>query len=174
LGTRYFLKDGLGVAAALNEYGRQSDIMFMANYAQTVNVIGAIKTTKTAAALETTGLVLKLYRRHFGSVPVKTVASRPLDALAAWSDDGKALTLAVVNPTLNQTRVTLNVEGAKLAGRATRWQIAGRPMDYNEPGRPASVVIDEQEVSDVETLDLPPCSLSMYRFAIMSPFAPRK
>ena len=41
LGTRYFLKDALGIAAGLHEYARQSDIIFMANYAQTVNVIGA-------------------------------------------------------------------------------------------------------------------------------------
>ena len=44
LGTRYFLKDALGIAAGLHETMRQSDILFMANYAQTVNVIGCIKT----------------------------------------------------------------------------------------------------------------------------------
>ena len=71
LGTRYFLKDALGIAAGINEYARQSDIVFMANYAQTVNVIGCIKTTKTAAAFATTGLVLKLYRKHFGQIPVE-------------------------------------------------------------------------------------------------------
>ena len=47
----------------------------MANYAQTVNVIGAIKTTKTAAELETTGLVLALYRRRFGTLPVRVSGS---------------------------------------------------------------------------------------------------
>ena len=46
LGTRYFLQDGLGIAAALHEMFRNSDIFWMANYAQTVNVIGAIKTTQ--------------------------------------------------------------------------------------------------------------------------------
>ena len=45
LGTRYFLQDGLGIAAGLHELIRNSDIFVMANYAQTVNVIGAIKTT---------------------------------------------------------------------------------------------------------------------------------
>ncbi|MBM3310219.1 MAG: hypothetical protein FJY80_01795, partial [Candidatus Aminicenantes bacterium] len=52
LGTQYFLKDALGVAAGLHEYFRNSDIIFMANYAQTVNVIGAIKTSKTEAVLD--------------------------------------------------------------------------------------------------------------------------
>jgi alpha-N-arabinofuranosidase len=69
LGTRYFLKDALGIAAGIHEFSRQSDMVFMANYGQTVNVIGAIKTTKTAATFETTGLVLKMYRGHFGHIP---------------------------------------------------------------------------------------------------------
>ena len=47
LGVRYFLQDGLGVAIGLHELFRNSDLFFMANYAQAVNVIGAIKTTKT-------------------------------------------------------------------------------------------------------------------------------
>ncbi|MDR3111469.1 MAG: hypothetical protein LBU65_17495, partial [Planctomycetaceae bacterium] len=72
LGIRYDVKDGLGIAAGLHEFARQSDIYFMANYAQTVNVIGCIKTSKTNAKMETTGLVLELYRKHFGNVPVKT------------------------------------------------------------------------------------------------------
>jgi alpha-L-arabinofuranosidase len=42
LGTRYFLKDALGIAAGLHEYFRNSDIIFMANYAHTVNVIGTV------------------------------------------------------------------------------------------------------------------------------------
>ena len=71
LGTRYFLKDALGIAAGLHEFFRNSDLYFMANYAQTVNVIGAIKTNKTAAEMETTGLALALYRRHFGVLPAE-------------------------------------------------------------------------------------------------------
>jgi len=37
LGTRYYLQDALGVAGALHEFFRNSDKVFMANYAQTVN-----------------------------------------------------------------------------------------------------------------------------------------
>ena len=90
LGTQYFLKDALGVAAGLHEYFRHSDIIFMANYAQTVNVIGAIKTSKTAAVLDSTGVVLELYRNHFGTIPVKVAgAPQPLDVAAAWLDAGR-------------------------------------------------------------------------------------
>jgi alpha-N-arabinofuranosidase len=71
LGCVYELADGLGVAAGLHEYFRQSDLIRMAHYAQTVNVIGAIKTTKTAAEMETTGLVLQMYRAHYGQIPLR-------------------------------------------------------------------------------------------------------
>ncbi len=86
LGTQYFLKDALGIVAGLHEYSRQSDIVFMANYAQTVNVIGAIKTDKRTAVMDTTGLVLALYRREFGTIPVEIAgAPEPLDVAAAWT-----------------------------------------------------------------------------------------
>jgi hypothetical protein len=75
-------KDALGIAAGLHEYARQSDIVGSAFYAQTVNVIGAIKTSRRNAAFETTGLVLKLYRLHFGELPVATEVTGLLDAQA--------------------------------------------------------------------------------------------
>jgi alpha-N-arabinofuranosidase len=164
LGTRYFLKDALGVAAGLHEYARNSDLFYMANYAQTVNVIGAIKTTKTAAAFDTTGLALKLYRRHFGTVPVKTEATAPLDAQAAWSADGKTLTLGIVNPTLKPAAVALAVHGAKLTGKGRLWKIAGDdPMAYNEPGKPPAVSIEESPLEGVtDALEIAPCSISVY------------
>jgi alpha-N-arabinofuranosidase len=150
LGTRYFVKDGLGIAAGLNEYARQSDIYFMANYAQTVNVIGCIKTNKTAAAFETTGLVLKLYRQHFGVVPAATETTGTIDAVAAWTTDRKALTLAVVNPGKEATQIPLKIEGAALSGKGTRWQIAhGDPLAYNDPAQPAKIKIEESPVTGV-------------------------
>ena len=165
LGTRYFLKDALGIAAGIHEYSRQTDIIFMANYAQTVNVIGAIKTTKTAAAFDTTGLVLKLYRAHFGQVPVTiTGAPEPLDIAAAWRDDRSAFTLAIVNPTAEQQALALRLTGAAFAPSATLRRIAGtNPMAYNEPGRPPAVTIEETKNVPVgDRLVLPPMSISIY------------
>ena len=78
LGCVYDLADALGVAAGLHEYFRNTDIIQMAHYAQTVNVIGCIKTTKTDAFLSTTALPLMLYRQHFGTTPVTSPAiTRP-------------------------------------------------------------------------------------------------
>ena len=50
--------------------------------------------------METTGLVLALYRQRFGTVPVAVAGdAAPLDVAAAWTEDRTALTVAVVNPT---------------------------------------------------------------------------
>ena len=163
IGTRYFLKDALGIAAGLNEMARNSDMFFMANYAQTVNVIGCIKTSKTAAAFETTGLALKLYRRHFGVLPVAT-QSGSLDAVAALSQDRKTLTVAVVNPSLKALNLELAVKGTTLAGQATRWQIAGsNPMAFNDPGKPATVAIETATIENLGgKLAVAPCSVTLF------------
>jgi alpha-N-arabinofuranosidase len=169
LGTRYFLKDALGIAAGLHEYSRQADVIFMANYAQTVNVIGAIKTTKTAAAFDTTGLVLKLYRAHFGQVPVAIAgAPSPLDVAAAWRDDKAALTVAIVNPTAEAQALAVELKGGSFAAQATLRRIAGTdPMAYNEPGKPAAVRIEETpKVAVADSLAIPPLSISIYELRV--------
>jgi len=168
LGTRYFLKDGLGIAAGLNEYARQSDIIFMANYAQTVNVIGCIKTTKTAAEFETTGLVLKLYRKHFGTIPVATETTSLLDAQAAWTEDRKTLTIAIVNPTQKEVPVPLEVKGAALTGDGKRWQMADKdPMAYNEPGKPPRIVIEETALKGISgSVTVAPTSVTIFALGV--------
>jgi alpha-L-arabinofuranosidase len=166
LGTRYFLSDALGIAAGLNEMIRNSDIIFMANYAQAVNVIGAIKTTKTAAELETTGLVLKLYRNHFGSLPVEVAGeTNPLDIAAAWTQDRKALTIAVVNPTENKYVLSTELKGAKLTGKGQLWLIShSDPKAFNNPGEPPAVTIEEKHLSNIsDSLNVPPLSICLYK-----------
>jgi len=164
LGTRYFLKDALGIAAGLHEYARQSDIFFMANYAQTVNVIGAIKTTKTAAALDTTGVVLKLYRARFGSIPVQIEgAPEPLDVAAAWREPGKTLTVAIVNPTATEQALDVRLTGGTFEATGHLWRIAGTdPMAYNEPGKPLVVDIKDTPSSRfADRVVVPPMSISL-------------
>ncbi len=165
LGTRYFLKDALGIAAGLHEYARQSDLIHSAFYAQTVNVIGAIKTSRRNAAFETTGLVLKLYRHHFGGLPVATHTEGLIDAQAAWTKDRKTLTIGVVNASLQEQQIPLALTGARLTGSGRRWQIAGTdPQAYNDPDQPPRVVIEEQAVTPGPTLIVAPCSVTVFAF----------
>ncbi len=153
IGTPFHLKDALGIAAGLHEYARQSDMVFMANYAQTVNVIGCIKTSKTAACFDTTGLVLKLYREHFGVTPVAVESPLPLDVAAAWTADRKALTLGIVNPTMKPVKLSLHIAGATLKGEGAGWQIAGNdPMAHNAPGKEPPVKIEKSPSPRLEPL----------------------
>jgi alpha-L-arabinofuranosidase len=149
LGVRYHLKDALGVAMGLHEYFRNSDLYFMANYAQTVNVIGCIKATPAAAAFETTGLVLKLYRSHFGSLPVDVSGSSPnLDVSAALTEDKKILSVAFVNPADTGEKVNLDFGKTRIGNGAKTWVIMHKdPEAYNEPGKKPNVIIREKDLS---------------------------
>jgi alpha-N-arabinofuranosidase len=166
LGTQYFLQDGLGAAAALHEMFRHSDIFYMANYAQTVNVIGAIKTTATAAEMETTGLVLQLYRERFGVTPVEIgPAPAPLDVTAALSADGRALTIAVVNPTEEARRLRLELAGGRaLSGSGQKWVITGEGrFAHNRPGAPRQVDIRTEALTrGAGGVEVAPLSVTLY------------
>ncbi len=167
LGTHYFLKDGLGVAAALHEFFRNSDLVEVAMYAQTVNVIGAIKTDKTAADMETTGLVLEMYRKYYGSKPVKitsTAEPNDLDIAAALSADGKVLTVGVVNPGDKEVEVPFAVTGFTTGACDIHWVGGSDPMAYNIPRAPAKIAIHQRRISAVQKLSVPPYSATVARY----------
>jgi len=137
----------------------------MAHYAQTVNVIGAIKTTRTAAEMETTGLVLQLYRAHYGHIPLQLEQDfAPCDVAAALTQDGRTLTVGVVNPTDTEKELRLNLTGLTAAGTATRWHITGpSPTAHNTPGQPR--MVDIQRAADVSVaagLRVPPLSVALF------------
>ncbi|MBN1844324.1 MAG: hypothetical protein JW810_01490 [Sedimentisphaerales bacterium] len=169
LGTRYFLQDALGIAAGLHEFFRNSDIYFMANYAQTVNVIGAIKTTTTQAEFETTGLVLKLYRQRYGEIPVALDGDvAPLDVAAALTGDRRAVTVAIVNPTEQSQSLSLKLAGGTLAGPGQVWTLTGQgKWSYNAPGRPRQVDIRHRSLREAPgQLEAGPLSVTLYELAL--------
>ena len=169
LGIRYHLKDALGVAIGFHEFFRNSDLFFMANYAQTVNVIGCIKASETDSAFETTGLVLKLYRNHFGTIPVELSGETgDLDISAALTEDKKAITVAIVNPTENTQQIAINFEETVIKEKGKKWTIHHfDPEAYNEPGVIPNVTI-KQEDSSIENsvLDVESYTIALYRWEI--------
>ncbi len=168
LGTRYFLKDGLGIAAGLHEYARQSDIIGAAFYAQTVNVIGCIKASKSRAALETTGLALRLYRDHFLGAPLKTTTGPLLDAQAMLAPDGRHVVLGIVNPQDSVLEVPLSLAGLVPAGPAESWRIAGAdPMAYNDPDTPDTIAVESLGKADLGTsVKLAPYSATVIKVPV--------
>jgi alpha-L-arabinofuranosidase len=169
LGTRYFMRDAMGIAAGLNEYSRQSDIIFMANYAQTVNVIGCIKTSTTSSVIDATGQVLKLYRQVFGTVPVAVSGeTRPLDIAATLSKSGDKLTLSAVNPTREEVTLPLEFLNGTVGSEAELWQVtASDDMATNEPGRPENVRIEGPvTIATGNSLKIGPASINIFVFPL--------
>ena len=85
--------------------------------------------------------------RHFGTIPVEVSGDSPqpkpiypaggdqpavnpgsdtypLDVSAAFSEDRKTLTFAVLNPSDSEQRLNLSINGAKLANRGHLWRMA--------------------------------------------------
>ena len=166
LGTQYRLKDALGVALGLHEFFRNSDLFFMANYAQTVNVLGAIKTSRTAAVVESTGKVLKLYRKQFGTIPV-AISEQPkdLDISAAWTDDKSALTVGIVNLSMTAQSIKLDTGSVAFKDSAKKWEINGPdPESHNTPGQPLVVTIHDSDAKIADnTVTAAPFSVTLYR-----------
>ncbi|MCP4591295.1 MAG: hypothetical protein GY842_11145, partial [bacterium] len=130
------------------------------------NVIGCIKTTKTQAGFDATALPLMLYRKQFGSIPVKTDHdSDPLDATAALTENRKALTIAFVNPTWDTYELDLNIDGVQPTGKAKTWIIMGEtPLAFNEPGRPRNVTLKTGKPVDLaETVSVAPLSITLLK-----------
>ena len=170
LGCVYELRDALGVAVGLHEYFRNSDIMKMAHYAQTVNVIGCIKTTKTEAFLSTTALPLMLYRKQYGTIPVTVTGNYSLlgiDIAAAWLEDRKAITIGLVNPHDEEKAVTIELPGLEPSGNATVWRIAGEdPEAFNTVAEKPVAVERQDSVLLGDSVKMAPYSVTLIQMPV--------
>ena len=144
------MKMALAYGMILNEMLRHTDFLRMSARPW---VSPRSTTRPTAAVLNTTGLVYKLYGDTFvpGSIPVALTGNSPqpvpqypvggdqpetnsgsptypLDMFAALTPDRKTLTLAVVNATDAERSFNLNVAGLQVQGQPTVWQITGKNL----------------------------------------------
>ncbi len=169
LGTRYFMRDAMGIAAGMNEFCRQSDMIYMANYAQTVNVIGCIKTNTTHSVMAATGQVLKLYRAEYGTIPVSVEGeTRPVDIAATLSPEGDMVVISVINPTWGKVNIDIDIVNTSVGKVAEHWSItAPDDMAYNEPGKPEKVIINSPEsISFINSVEVDPVSINIFRIPV--------
>ena len=161
---RYYFRDALGIARGLHAVFANSDLIAMVNL-HAVNVHGQVKTTKTAAAIEATGLAWSLYRHHFGTLPLATGGETdPLDISVAWTADKDALTVAVVNPTQDSYALELTLHRGALSGTGGEWwYISAPPWAYNAPGQESQVRIQHAALTHIgDGLPVPPLSVNIY------------
>jgi alpha-N-arabinofuranosidase len=184
------LKLALAYGMLFNEMLRHTDFLEMSAHTMGVSTLDY---NSTAATLNTTGLLFKLYGEHFvGSIPValsgnspqpapkypiggdqpKTNSGSPtypLDMVAALTPDRKYLTLAVVNATESVYPLALNVIGARLAGKATLWEMTGKDLDAaNRVSQKPQVEVRESEIGILpQTLSVAAISVNIYRFPVV-------
>ncbi len=85
----------------------------------------------------------------------------PLDVVAAWTADHRALTVAVVNPTDVDQPLKLNVPGVALSGKGTVWRLASTEENSQNPS------ISNSPVDSIpDSLALPRFSVSIYALAV--------
>jgi alpha-L-arabinofuranosidase len=108
--------------------------------------------------------VLQLYRQQFGTTPIAlSGVPAPLDAVAALSSDGRALTIAIVNPTGEPKRMPLKVAGGTLRGDGLKWTITGADKwAHNAPGAPRGVDIASLPATQPDVLEAGPLSVTLY------------
>ena len=175
-------------AWAFHEMFRHTDIYQMANFTFATSLLSA---SRTAAVLDPAGLLFKLYRDHFGTIPVSVTGNAPqpapkyppggeepkvnagsptypLDVAAAWSADRTALAVAVINPTDSTQTLDLSFQGVRLAGSATRWRMAPGSLDARiVVGESPQVRVEEEPAARVPAREtFPPFSVTLYRLEV--------
>jgi alpha-N-arabinofuranosidase len=183
------LKLALSYGLVMQEMFRHTDFIKMSAFTQGVSTLDY---SKTDATYNTTGLMFKLYKEHFGTIPVEVTGNSPqpapkwpiggdqpkvnagsptypLDVVAALSSDRKFLTLAIVNPTESVQESNLNILGVQLGGDSRLWRLTGPSVAAaNVVGREPEVKIETVSLPDVpKVLSVAPISINIYRFQIM-------
>jgi alpha-N-arabinofuranosidase len=175
-------------AWAFHEMFRHSDLYQLGAFTFATAMLSA---NRTEAVLSPTGLLFKLYREHFGTIPVEVTGNSPqpkplypaggdqpavnpgsdtypLDVSAALSDDRKTLTFAVLNPSDSEQSLNISINGAKLSNQGHLWRMAPSKVDATIiVGQKPGVEVEEKEVTPVpDTVSVPPFSVNIYSFAV--------
>ncbi len=175
-------------AWAFHEMFRHSDVFQLGAFTFATAMMSQ---TRTEAELNPTGLLFKMYRDHFGVIPVVVSGDSPqpkpvwpaggdqpavnpgsdtypLDVSAALSEDHKTLTIAVLNPSETAHTAKLSISGTTLANQGKLWQMAPSKLDaVVAVGKPAEVSVDEHTLeSRPDTVTLPPFSVSIYSYPV--------
>jgi alpha-N-arabinofuranosidase len=89
----------------------------------------------------------------------------PIDVSAALTSDGKALTIAVVNPTESAHDLDLSIHGVDLRGKGRIWRMTGAGLDAMTGLTRHDVQVVESSVGEVpRTLHAAPLTIDLYEF----------
>ena len=175
-------------AWAFHEMFRHSDIFQLGAFTFATAMMSE---NRTDAILNPTGMLFKMYRDHFGTIPVEVTGDSPqpkptfpaggdqpavnpgsptypLDVVAAFGEDRKTFTIAVLNPSEVEQHMKLSISGTKLSSQGKLWRMAPSKADAVVTlGRKPEVQVEEQGLSSVpESMTVPPFSVNIYSFPV--------
>lgn len=175
-------------AWAFHEMFRHSDLYQLGGFTFATAMISE---DRTDAVLSPTGLLFKMYREHFGTIPVEVTGNSPqpkpiypaggdqpavnpgsdtypLDVSASLSDDRKTLTFAVLNPSDSEKRLKLFIKGTQVSNQGHLWRMAPESVDATiAVGQKPQVEVQEQEFASVpDAVQVAPFSVNIYSFAL--------
>jgi alpha-N-arabinofuranosidase len=182
------MKLAVSYAMVMHEMFRHTHFITMGAFTFATS---ALDFDSSDAIFNTTGLMFKLYREHYGTLPIEVTGNSPqpapkwpvggdqpavnagsptypLDIAAALTADRKFLTVAVANPTAAAQRFDFNVQGVHLSGTSKMWQMRGATEDAaNVLGQKPQVEIAETALTEVpSTISVPPVSITIYEFLV--------
>lgn len=175
----YALRDGIFAASVFHAMHRCGDFLELACLAQTVNVLGAIRTSQTQVVKTPIYWAFWIYVRNTGKWRVECDVESPkgttqvggetpvVDTSVTLSEDGKTLYIALINrhPESDLT-VQLNIQNFTPKPTVQMWMLWSEHfLDTNAFDEPEKVKPTEQIVplSDALTLKLPRHSVTVLR-----------
>jgi alpha-N-arabinofuranosidase len=175
-------------AWAFHEMFRHSDVFQMGAL---TFATATMSSNRTEAVLNPTGMLFKMYRDHFGTIPVEVSGDSPqpkpafpaggdqpavnpgsdtypLDVSSALSEDRKTLTIAVLNPSDSQQHIMIAINGAKLADNGHLYRMAPNSIDATaQVDKKPEVQIEEQALGAFpETITVRPFSVNIYSYSV--------
>ena len=185
------LKLSLAYSMVLQEMLRHTNFLKMSAFTTGASTMDI---TPTAATLNSTGEVFKLYGEHFGAgtVPIALDGNSPqpdpkypvgyshpqvkagsptfpLDMIAGISADGRTLKIGVVNATFRPQFVHIDLRYLRTQGRGRRWLLTGASLNAaNKVAEAPGVTIREFDAPPLGSgLTVPPISTTIYEFPLI-------
>jgi alpha-L-arabinofuranosidase len=146
---------------------------------------------RLTSCLSATGLLFRLYDRHFGRIPVAVGGDSPvpppaypiggdqprvntgsdtwpLDVSAALTADRRFLTVAVVNATDEGRALSLSIRGARVAGAGRSWKLKSTGLGaMNRAGKSPELAIAEGEFdAGAPALTIAAYGIELYEFRL--------
>ncbi|MBN2213645.1 MAG: hypothetical protein JW723_05320 [Bacteroidales bacterium] len=178
----------LCAAEGLHEIFRHSGIITMGGYTA---VTSCVRWNVNDACYSSVGLLFKLYRHHFGTLPLEVTGNSPqkpvkgtvgvdkpavssgsdtypLDVVAALTGDHKKVTVAIVNPTGTAQIMKLYFKGTQFKNTAKQYTISAPDLNTrNNPGEKPAIEIREAELKKVpEKIEVIPLSINLFELEL--------